>query len=158
TSPSSTSSPDFFDSVVWSVPLTRRGLCVGCCVTCCANNDATHTTIASFTNIDIATNQDGLSAGILPQNYLGHKSKAADERRLTRIRSAFIRVNLRPLTLLRRSHSMATRLRRCLARDVPRPTAGSVMVKARTSMVDGFPYKEEVGGSNPSVPTKCLKF
>ena len=42
--------------------------------------------------------------------------------------------------------------------DVPRPTAGSVVVKARTSMVDGFPYKEEVGGSNPSVPTKCLKF
>src|ERR1051326_5024758 len=37
--------------------------------------------------------------------------------------------------------------------DVPRPTAGSVRVKARTSMVDGFPYKEEVGGSNPSVPT-----
>jgi hypothetical protein len=26
-------------------------------------------------------------------------------------------------------------------------------LKARTSMVDGFPYKEEVGGSNPSVPT-----
>jgi hypothetical protein len=25
--------------------------------------------------------------------------------------------------------------------------------QARTSMVDGFPYKEEVGGSNPSVPT-----
>ena len=24
-------------------------------------------------------------------------------------------------------------------------------------MVDGFPYKEEVGGSNPSVPTKNLK-
>ena len=22
-------------------------------------------------------------------------------------------------------------------------------------MVDGFPYKEEVGGSNPSVPTNC---
>jgi hypothetical protein len=27
--------------------------------------------------------------------------------------------------------------------------------QARTSMVDGFPYKEEVGGSNPSVPTSC---
>ena|SRR5690348_3929978 len=27
-------------------------------------------------------------------------------------------------------------------------------MKARTSMVDGFPYKEEVGGSSPSVPTK----
>src|SRR5262249_51065681 len=26
-------------------------------------------------------------------------------------------------------------------------------LKARTSMVDGFPYKEEVGGSSPSVPT-----
>ena len=26
-------------------------------------------------------------------------------------------------------------------------------LQARTSMVDGFPYKEEVGGSNPSVPT-----
>ncbi len=26
-------------------------------------------------------------------------------------------------------------------------------VEARMSMVDGFPYKEEVGGSNPSVPT-----
>jgi hypothetical protein len=26
-------------------------------------------------------------------------------------------------------------------------------MKARTSMVDGFPYKEEVGGSSPSVPT-----
>ncbi len=24
-------------------------------------------------------------------------------------------------------------------------------------MVDGFPYKEEVGGSSPSVPTKSLK-
>ena len=33
-------------------------------------------------------------------------------------------------------------------------TAGSVLSKARTSMVDGFPYKEEVGGSSPSVPTK----
>ena len=31
-------------------------------------------------------------------------------------------------------------------------------MKARTSMVDGFPYKEEVGGSNPSVPTKKLTF
>ena len=61
-------------------------------------------------------------------------------------------MNVDYLTLLRRSHSMATRLRRCL-QDVPRPTAGSVRVKARTSMVDGFPYKEEVGGSNPSVPT-----
>jgi hypothetical protein len=30
-------------------------------------------------------------------------------------------------------------------------------IQARTSMVDGFPYKEEVGGSNPSVPTS-LKF
>ena len=27
-------------------------------------------------------------------------------------------------------------------------------MQARTSMVDGFPYKEEVGGSSPSVPTK----
>ncbi len=27
------------------------------------------------------------------------------------------------------------------------------VLKARTSMVDGFPYKEEVGGSSPSVPT-----
>ena len=27
------------------------------------------------------------------------------------------------------------------------------LLKARTSMVDGFPYKEEVGGSSPSVPT-----
>ena len=26
-------------------------------------------------------------------------------------------------------------------------------IEARMSMVDGFPYKEEVGGSNPSVPT-----
>jgi hypothetical protein len=26
--------------------------------------------------------------------------------------------------------------------------------QARTSMVDGFPYKEEVGGSSPSVPTR----
>ena len=25
-------------------------------------------------------------------------------------------------------------------------------------MVDGFPYKEEVGGSNPSVPTKPFDF
>jgi hypothetical protein len=33
-------------------------------------------------------------------------------------------------------------------------TTGSVLTKARTSMVDGFPYKEEVGGSSPSVPTK----
>ena len=45
------------------------------------------------------------------------------------------------------SHSMTTRLRAGL-------TTGLVLVKARTSMVDGFPYKEEVGGSNPSVPTK----
>ena len=30
------------------------------------------------------------------------------------------------------------------------------LLKARTSMVDGFPYKEEVGGSSPSVPTKLL--
>ena len=30
---------------------------------------------------------------------------------------------------------------------------GLVLMKARTSMVDGFPYKEEVGGSSPSVPT-----
>jgi hypothetical protein len=29
-----------------------------------------------------------------------------------------------------------------------------VPLEARTSMVDGFPYKEEVGGSSPSVPTK----
>ena len=29
----------------------------------------------------------------------------------------------------------------------------AVLRQARTSMVDGFPYKEEVGGSNPSVPT-----
>jgi hypothetical protein len=28
-------------------------------------------------------------------------------------------------------------------------------IEARMSMVDGFPYKEEVGGSNPSVPTIC---
>ena len=27
-------------------------------------------------------------------------------------------------------------------------------LKARMSMVDGHPYKVEVGGSNPSVPTK----
>jgi hypothetical protein len=33
-----------------------------------------------------------------------------------------------------------------------------VPTKARTSMVDGFPYKEEVGGSNPSVPTKRNQF
>ena len=26
--------------------------------------------------------------------------------------------------------------------------------RARMSMVDGFPYKEEVGGSSPSAPTK----
>ena len=32
-------------------------------------------------------------------------------------------------------------------------TGVSVFLKARTSMVDGFPYKEEVGGSSPSVPT-----
>ena len=25
-------------------------------------------------------------------------------------------------------------------------------------MVDGFPYKEEVGGSSPSVPTKRVEF
>ena len=31
------------------------------------------------------------------------------------------------------------------------------LLQARMSMVDGFPYKEEVGGSNPSVPTK-LRF
>src|SRR6266699_666608 len=31
------------------------------------------------------------------------------------------------------------------------------LLQARTSMVDGFPYKEEVGGSSPSVPTS-LKF
>ena len=30
----------------------------------------------------------------------------------------------------------------------------SVLLKARTSMVDGFPYKEEVGGSSPSAPTR----
>ena len=34
------------------------------------------------------------------------------------------------------------------------PATGLVLLKARTSMVDGFPYKEEVGGSSPSVPTK----
>ncbi len=28
--------------------------------------------------------------------------------------------------------------------------------QARMSMVDGFPYKEEVGGSSPSVPTIIL--
>ncbi len=32
----------------------------------------------------------------------------------------------------------------------------SVLLQARTSMVDGFPYKEEVGGSSPSVPTKKI--
>ncbi len=26
--------------------------------------------------------------------------------------------------------------------------------RARMSMVDGFPYKEEVGGSSPSAPTR----
>ena len=31
------------------------------------------------------------------------------------------------------------------------------LMKARTSMVDGFPYKEEVGGSSPSAPTKRQK-
>lgn len=31
------------------------------------------------------------------------------------------------------------------------------VLQARTSMVDGFPYKEEVGGSSPSVPTNGLK-
>jgi hypothetical protein len=31
------------------------------------------------------------------------------------------------------------------------------LLQARTSMVDGFPYKEEVGGSSPSVPTKVLE-
>ena len=29
-------------------------------------------------------------------------------------------------------------------------------LEARTSMVDGFPYKEEVGGSSPSVPTNKI--
>ena len=29
--------------------------------------------------------------------------------------------------------------------------------QARMSTVDGFPYKEEVGGSNPSVPTKGIE-
>src|SRR5688500_13468999 len=29
------------------------------------------------------------------------------------------------------------------------------LCRARMSMVDGFPYKEEVGGSSPSAPTKC---
>lgn len=31
---------------------------------------------------------------------------------------------------------------------------GFESLKARMSMVDGHPYKVEVGGSNPSVPTK----
>ena len=30
----------------------------------------------------------------------------------------------------------------------------AVLLKARMSTVDGLPYKEEVGGSNPSVPTR----
>ena len=52
------------------------------------------------------------------------------------------------MTLYRGFHSMTTRLLRDLA-------AGPILIlQARTSMVDGFPYKEEVGGSNPSVPTK----
>ena len=34
--------------------------------------------------------------------------------------------------------------------------AGLVPAQARTSMVDGFPYKEEVGGSSPSVPTRIV--
>jgi hypothetical protein len=28
-----------------------------------------------------------------------------------------------------------------------------MIFRARMSMVDGFPYKEEVGGSSPSAPT-----
>ena len=56
-----------------------------------------------------------------------------------------------PLTLLPRSHSMTT--------PFETGTDGRVVpTKARTSMVDGFPYKEEVGGSNPSVPTKRNQF
>ena len=56
------------------------------------------------------------------------------------------------LTLLPGSHSMTARLLRSLI--AVGLTAGLVLSKARTSMVDGFPYKEEVGGSSPSVPTK----
>ena len=37
-------------------------------------------------------------------------------------------------------------LERSLGMSVPE-------LQARMSTVDGFPYKEEVGGSNPSVPT-----
>ena len=52
------------------------------------------------------------------------------------------------LTLLARSHSMATP-------SIERGTEDRIgPAQARTSMVDGFPYKEEVGGSSPSVPTK----
>jgi hypothetical protein len=57
------------------------------------------------------------------------------------------------LTLLRRSHSMTTRLRRCFTETCRDRRQGRSGLQARTSMVDGFPYKEEVGGSNPSVPT-----
>ena len=37
--------------------------------------------------------------------------------------------------------------------SVKRDRQECLKMKARTSMVDGFPYKEEVGGSSPSVPT-----
>ena len=48
---------------------------------------------------------------------------------------------------------MAVRLSRLKFLEIG--TGGRVgPAKARTSMVDGFPYKEEVGGSSPSVPTK----
>ena len=53
------------------------------------------------------------------------------------------------LTLLYRSLTMTTR---------PPKAQSEVLellenAQARMSMVDGFPYKEEVGGSSPSVPT-----
>jgi hypothetical protein len=54
------------------------------------------------------------------------------------------------LTLLARSHSMAAPSIEVGTEDRIGPA------KARTSMVDGFPYKEEVGGSSPSVPTRQL--
>jgi hypothetical protein len=54
------------------------------------------------------------------------------------------------LTVISASLSMTTRLLRA-NKDSRQGDPG---LKARTSMVDGFPYKEEVGGSNPSVPTK----
>ena len=43
-------------------------------------------------------------------------------------------------------------LRITLRRDKVVPNR--FLKRARMSMVDGFPYKEEVGGSSPSVPTK----